>query len=235
MRHPTVVTGGSSGIGAALARAAAHAGRDVVVVARRPGPVGRHLAADLADPAGWDLLAAELESLAAGAEDIELFHAAATITPIGFAGEVDPAAYRTNVILNGAAPQLVGDAFLRAVGERRMPAVLVMISSGAARTPYPGWSSYCAGKAAMDHWTRTVGAETIERGGPKVVSIAPGVVDTAMQDEIRAKDESEFPVVERFRRLHADGELADPDSVARRIREALDGLESGSVVDLRKL
>lgn len=235
MRHPTVITGGSTGIGEALARAAAAEGRDVVVVSRSPGTIGRHVAADLATPEGWDRFSAEFSHLVEGAEDVEVFHSAATITPIGFAGEVDPDAYRTNAILNAVAPQIVGDAVIRALHGRTIPAVLVMITSGAARTAYPGWSAYCAGKAAMDHWTRAVGAETAQRGGPRVVAIAPGVVDTAMQDEIRATDENDFPTVDRFRSLHAEGRLADPDIVAGRIRNALGSLESGAVVDLRDL
>lgn len=235
VRELTIVTGGSSGIGAELARQADADGHDVLVVSRRPGPVGRHLAADLAEPAGWDLLAARLTEELGRADQVALFQAAGTLTPIGFAGEVDPGAYRANVLLNAAAPQIIGDAFLHAVRRRLIPATLVLITSGAARTAYPGWSAYCAGKAAVDHWTRTVGAEQAERSGAKVVAIAPGVVDTPMQAEIRGTSADDFPRVERFRKMHEDGELGDPAEVARRIRAALTSLDNGAVVDLRDL
>jgi NAD(P)-dependent dehydrogenase (short-subunit alcohol dehydrogenase family) len=139
------------------------------------------------------------------------------------------------VILNAAAPAIIGDAFLRAISDLDIEATLVLITSGAARTPYPGWSGYCAGKAAVDHWTRTVGAEQSERKGAKVVAIALGVVDTPMQREIRQTVSSAFPSVERFRQLHAEGELRDPGAVARRVRAVLGGLENGAVVDLRDL
>ncbi|HVR32191.1 MAG TPA: SDR family NAD(P)-dependent oxidoreductase, partial [Acidimicrobiia bacterium] len=129
----------------------------------------------------------------------------------------------------------VGDAFLRAVNSRRMPATLVMITSRVARTAYPGWSAYCAGKAAMDHWVRTVGAEQAIRLGAKVVAVAPGVVDTPMQAEARSTDQADFPDVHRFRKLAADGDLADPADVARRKRAVVAGLDSGAVVDLRDL
>jgi benzil reductase ((S)-benzoin forming) len=87
----------------------------------------------------------------------------------------------------------------------------------------------------MDMWTRTVGAECAERGGPKVVAIAPGIVDTAMQSEIRATHVGDFPNVDRHRRAHTDGDLADPSEVARRIRASIVSLDNGAVVDLRNL
>jgi benzil reductase ((S)-benzoin forming) len=231
----TIVTGGSSGIGLHLATQAAEEGHDVLVVSRTPGPAGRHLAADLTEPEGWELVAAALDEELRDVDRVELYHSAGTLTPIGFAGEVDPASYARNVLLNAAAPAIIGDIFLRAAATHAVPAVLVMITSGAARNPYPGWSGYCAGKAAVDHWTRTVGAEQEMRGGAKVVAIAPGVVDTPMQAEIRDTDPDDFPNVERFIGLHEDGELGDPEDVARRIRAAVASLDNGAVVDLRDL
>lgn len=229
------MTGGSSGIGAEIARQAAEDDHDVVVFARRPGPVGRHVPVDLATDDGWDTLADVVASEIESADSVEMFHCAGTLTPIGFAGEVDAAAYRTNVLLNAAAPQVIGDVFLRLARRRQIPATLVMITSGAARNPYPGWSAYSAGKAAMDSWVKAVGAEQAERNGVKVVAIAPGVVDTPMQGEIRRTEAADFPSVERFRGLHADGELGDPVDVARRIRAVIDSLSNGAVVDLRDL
>ena len=233
----TIVTGGSSGIGAAIATHAHRSGSEVVVVSRTPGDVGRHLEADLTEPSGWDSFRSGLESMLAPEEvgTVRLFHCAGTITPIGFAGEVDSEAYRENVVLNSAAPQIVGDAFLAAVRRHDVDATLVMLTSGAARSIYPGWSSYCAGKAAVDHWVRNVGAEQERRHGVKVVAIAPGVVDTPMNQEIRATDEANFPRVDKFRDLHAAGDLGDPNEVARRIWSVVEALDGGAVVDLRDL
>jgi benzil reductase ((S)-benzoin forming) len=212
-------------------------GSEVVVVSRTPGEVGTHLHADLTETAGWDRFHAGLESrLAAGdIGTVRLFHCAGTITPIGFAGEVDSEAYRNNVILNAAAPQIVGEAFLDVVRRHEVDATLVMLTSGAARSIYPGWSSYCAGKAAVDHWVRNVGEEQARRQGVKVVAVAPGVVDTPMNEEIRATEETDFPRVDKFRDLHAAGGLGDPDEVARRMWTVLESLEGGAVVDLRDL
>jgi NAD(P)-dependent dehydrogenase (short-subunit alcohol dehydrogenase family) len=113
--------------------------------------------------------------------------------------------------------------------------VLLNIGSGAAHNVYVGWSAYCAGKAAADHWVRTAGAEQQRRGGRcRILSVAPGIVATAMQEQIRATDERDFPQVERFRAFHADGDLRDPDDVARELWDLLDrDLENGAVLDLR--
>jgi benzil reductase ((S)-benzoin forming) len=163
-------------------------------------------------------------------------HAAGTLDPIGFAGEVDTGAYAANVILNSAAGQVLGHLFLaaaRGVGATRH---LVMLTSGAARSVYPGWSSYGAAKAAVDQWVRNVGAEQSIRGGVQVLAVAPGTVDTGMQAQLRATAPEDFPSRQRFLDLRAAAKLADPDAVGRDLWRLLDaGLENGSVVDLRNL
>lgn len=234
MSPRTIVTGGSSGIGAEIARQAHADGHEVVVVSRRPGPVGRSVSLDLGTEAGWDGVAALFDEVCDGADRVDCWHAAGVLTPIGFAGDVDAQAYRRNVMLNSAAGQVVGDAFLRSMAASGASGSLVMLSSGAARTPYRGWSSYCAGKAAIDHWVRVVGLEQGD-AGVSVVSIAPGVVDTPMQEEIRGTDVGDFPTLDRFVDLHESGELGDPADVARRLRSVVPGLASGTVADLRSL
>jgi len=110
-----------------------------------------------------------------------------------------------------------------------------MLSSGAATTAYAGWSSYNAGKAAVEHWVRTVGQEQ-PADGCRVIAVAPGVVDTAMQSEIRATDETVFPAVSRFLELERTGALTMPEAAATGIWSLLTrGLPNGSCVDLRKL
>ena len=155
---------------------------------------------------------------------------------MGFAGEVDPEAYTRSVLLNSAAPQVLGDAFLRASARTEARCELVMIGSGAANNPYAGWSAYCAGKAAADHWVRTAAVEQDRRGGRvRLLSVAPGVVATPMQEEIRATAERDFPDVERFVAMEREGALRDPKVVAEELWALLDeDLANGSVLDLRR-
>jgi benzil reductase ((S)-benzoin forming) len=236
--HLVFVTGASSGIGLALARAVPYPDARVVDISRRGAPGLEHFEADLAEPAAWRSVGELLEKEMKGfeGERVVFVHSAGTLEPIGFAGEVDASAYTRQVLLNAAAPQVLGDAFLRAAAGTRAACTLVMISSGAASSVYEGWSAYCAGKAAVDHWVRTAGAEQARRGGRcRVLSVAPGIVETAMQEQIRATAPGGFPEVKRFRELHREGALRRPDEVARDLWDLIDrGLENGAVVDLRE-
>lgn len=233
-----IITGASSGLGLALARAVPFPAR--VIDISRSGPPEdsgiEHIEADLSDPESWRQVAVQLGDLAGESywDRMVLIHNAGTLTPMGFAGEVDSGAYARNVLLNSAAGQVLGDAFLAAVRGREGRHDLIMITSGAASSVYPGWSSYGAGKAALNQWVRNVGAEQQLRGGVRVCAIAPGVLDTDMQGEIRAKSAEEFPKVERFRELHEKGGLVDPAEAAEKLWRVVEGgLEPGSVVDLR--
>jgi benzil reductase ((S)-benzoin forming) len=113
----------------------------------------------------------------------------------------------------------------------------LLITSGAAHHVYPGWSAYGAGKAAVDQWVRTAGAEQARRGGHvRVLAVAPGIVATAMQEQIRATPAVDFPEVARFVELFETGQLREPREVAAEIWALLErDLPNGAVVDLRDL
>lgn len=233
------ISGASSGIGAALAASVPYPGARLIDISRSGGASGaEHLRADLADPSSWAAVEAHLVAQLDGftGSRAVFIHSAGTLDPMGFAGAVDSAAYRTNVLLNSAAPQALGHAFLKAVAGADCRAHLVLLSSGAATRPYAGWSSYCAAKAAVDQWVRAVG---LEQGpdGCTVLAVAPGVVATGMQELIRATDEAAFPAKQKFVDLHASGGLTDPADAARGIWALLerDDLDNGAVVDLRTL
>ncbi len=232
------ISGASSGIGEALARTVPDPDARIIGISRRAPDGIEHLHADLADPASWAQVGASFTEELAGfdGDRVVFVHAAGTIEPLGFAGEVDTDAYTSNVVLNSAAPQVLGHLFLAAVHDVEATGHLIMLSSGAARSVYAGWSSYGAGKAAIDQWVRDVGAEQARRGGSQVLSVAPGTVDTAMQSQLRTVAEDDFPQRQKFLDLNRDQALSDPLDVATRIWALLDrDLDNGSVVDLRKL
>ncbi|HEY5197283.1 MAG TPA: SDR family NAD(P)-dependent oxidoreductase [Solirubrobacteraceae bacterium] len=232
------ISGASSGIGRALAATVPWEGARLLGVSRRAPAVGEHVAADLADPGSWALVARSFERELAGwsGDRVVFVHAAGVVEPIGFAGEIETAPYVRNVILNSAAGQVLGHMFLTATRRVDARRHIVMLTSGAARSVYPGWASYGAGKAALDQWVRDAGAEQELRGGAQLIAVAPGTVDTGMQQQLRETAERDFPKRQKFVDLHRDRGLADPERVAREIWGLLDrGLENGAVVDLRDL
>ncbi|GAB2637301.1 SDR family NAD(P)-dependent oxidoreductase [Kribbella swartbergensis] len=233
------ISGASAGIGAALAASVPYDDARVIDLSRRGGGPAEHFRADLSDPADWVRVDQHFRDELTGydGDRVVFIHNAGTVTPIGPADRVDGDEYTRAVLLNSAAPQVLGRAFLDASAGLDCERHLVVLSSGAARTAYAGWSSYNAGKAAVEHWVRTVGAEQESRpNGCRVVAVAPGVVDTAMQSEIRATDEEDFPTVARFHELKNTGALSTPAEAAAGIWSLLTrDVPNGACVDLRDL
>jgi benzil reductase ((S)-benzoin forming) len=231
------ISGASSGIGRALAENVPWDDPRIIDISRRGAPGAEHVRADLSDPASWPMVAESFRRELDGFSGARVLfvHAAGSVQPIGFAGEVDTEAYTRSVLLNSAAGQVLGHAFLAAAKDVDAERYLVMLSSGAASLVGAGWSSYGAGKAAIDQWVRDVGAEQDHRGGVHVVAVAPGVVETDMQEQIRDTDEEDFPKREKFIELHESGQLSDPDETAGRIWALLQkGFENGAVLDVRE-
>ena len=232
------ISGASGGIGRALADTVPFEDARVLGISRGKPPAGEHLEADLADTSSWAAVGEsfERELDAFDGDRVAFFHAAGTLDPIGFAAEVDRDAYTRNVLLNSACPQVLGQAFVAAARDVDARRDLVILTSGAAKSVYPGWSSYGAGKAAVDQWVRDVGAEQERRGGVRVLAVGPGTVDTGMQEKIRETPEEAFPERQKFVGLHEEGKLSDPNDVARKLWGLLDAdLDNGAVVDLRSL
>lgn len=232
------ISGASGGIGQALARTVPWPDARVIGISRTPIEGVEHVEADLSDPTSWPMVAATFRKEVEGfqGDRVVFVHAAGTLDPMGFAGEVDDDTYARNVVLNSASPQVLGHAFVAAVRDVAARRTLVMLTSGAAKSVYPGWSSYGAAKAGVDQWVRNVGAEQDRRGGVRVMAVAPGTVDTGMQAILRGTSEQDFPSRQKFVDIHAAGKLADPDAVARDIWGLVDAdLENGAVIDLRDL
>lgn len=99
---------------------------------------------------------------------------------------------------------------------------LVNISSGAGKRPIPSWAGYCASKAAIDLFSHTFLLEERELGkSTKVYSVAPGVIDTDMQVQIRATAENSFSSLENFQNLKSDNKLETPERIALKLDKLL--------------
>ena len=244
-----ILTGASRGLGRAMAGRLLDAGRLLLTIARRPdtslqataderGAPLEQWALDLAHDVG---VAARLETWLRR-QDPARFRAAVLINNAGLLGRVGPlqdadADSIAAVLRVGLeAPALLAAAFLRATEGWAVPRKVLNISSGAGRRAIAGWSVYCAAKAGLDHLSRVMAEDEGRRpNGAKVVSLAPGVIDTDMQGEIRAADAAGFPDQPRFRELKASGQLASTEDAAARVLAYLARPDFGAnpVADVR--
>ena len=231
-----VVTGHTRGLGAAVAAELVARGIPVLGVARGHAEIGEGMeqaVVDLSDGTAlsdW-LRGHALSSFLAGADCALLINNAGIVSPVGPLAQQDPLEALCAANLNVGAPLAMSAAFVQAApqAERR----ILHVSSGAGRSPYPGWSVYCATKAALDQHARAVALD----GDPRVraCSLAPGVVDTDMQAQIRETTDECFPLRQRFVDMKESGVLVAPQDCARVLVDYLlaPGFGKKPVDDLR--
>ena len=127
------------------------------------------------------------------------------------------------------APLLLTSAFLRATQTWKARRKVLNISSGLGRRAMASQALYCAAKAGIDHLTRCIALEEASQpNGAKVCSLAPGVIDTDMQVQLRSSDPAQFPDVGYFAGIKEQGVLASPAEAARRVIAYLERPDFGS-------
>ena len=135
------------------------------------------------------------------------------------------------------APMQLTAAFLGATDAWTVPRKVLNISSGLGRRAMASQAAYCAAKAGMDHFTRCVALdEAIKPHGAKVCSLAPGVIDTDMQVQLRGADPAAFPDRQNFANLKTGGQLTSPQDAATRVLAWLQRADFGTnpVADVRE-
>jgi benzil reductase ((S)-benzoin forming) len=232
-----VVTGSSSGIGLAVARDLLARGWSVLGLSRREAPIDhpawRHLGVDLADLSTLSRLGGEVLGpalRAPGLGRVGLVNGAAQLGPVASLAHADPGAVARSLLVDVAAPMALLGLALREVGT--VPLRVVNVSSGAATRPYAGWGAYCSAKAALRMAGQVAALEAAGRD-VRVVSFEPGVVDTPMQAEVRRADRAEFPQLDRFLALQAEGKLVPPEAPAGEIAALLERDDLAPFTELR--
>ena len=252
--HLTILTGGSRGMGLAMALQSLRPDGHLLCLSRhvntRLADEAHRLDAtltqwtqDLADTTG---AAQRLEDWlqeqgAAGFASATLINNAGVIPRIGPLDACPPDELANALRVGLEAPMQLTAAFLRATGAWveagwRGPRKVLNISSGLGRRAMAAQAPYCAAKAGMDHFTRCSALDEAQRPhGARLVSLAPGVIDTDMQQQLRSGDPAAFPDVGRFQDLKQQGQLSAPDEAAQRVLAWLDRPDFGSnpVADVR--
>lgn len=250
-----VITGASRGMGAAIAQQLLQPDHVVLGISRttnaelraRAAPAGARLEQwprDLAEPVPVaDELEAWLGTFAADRfDEAVLINNAAVLTRVGPIDECSNAELSAALRVGLEAAVLLSAAFLRATRTWRAVQAgrvkVLNMSSGLGRRAMAGSAPYCAAKAGMDHFSRAVALDEAHRGAganAKIVALAPGVIDTDMQAQLRHADPAGFPDRGNFLELQRSGQLATPQQAAARVLAYLRRSDYGSsaVADVR--
>lgn len=252
--HLTILTGASRGMGLATARQLLSPDRhllcisrqvndDLAAEARTLGATLTQWSQDLADTTGAaNRLQAFLESQPASTwTSATLINNAGVIPRIGPIDHCPPEELANALRVGLEAPMQLTAAFLRATNAWvqagwRGPRKVLNISSGLGRSAMAAQAPYCAAKAGMDHFTRCSALDEAQREhGARLVSLAPGVIDTDMQVQLRAGDPAAFPDRSRFVELQRQGQLTSPEAAAARLLAFLERADFGEqpVADVR--
>ena len=231
--HLTIITGSSRGLGAALVQQLSAPNHQVIGIARRVNPAlpAEQWTVDLADPLpAAERLQAWLRANA-GWDSATLINNAALLSAPGPLAATELGQLSAALRVGLEAPTLLSRVFLAetaGVPSRR----ILNISSGLGRRAMAGSAAYCAIKAGLDHLSRALALEVPDVG---IVSLAPGVIDTDMQLQLRDADPARFPEQARFQGLKEGGQLQTAEATAAAILQFLARPDFGktTVADIR--
>lgn len=171
-------------------------------------------------------------------EEIILINNAGYLGDIQYLGEIDHQEFIKVMNVNVTAPAILMNAFIRNFGNTDAKKVIVNIGSGAGRHPYDGWGAYCSSKAALDMLSEVADLENdLRRKGFRIVSLAPGPVDTGMQNIVRSTAVEDFSQLHKFIALKESGQLPTVEETAGKILSFIAEIDQfeGSIQDIRKI
>ncbi len=217
MQGITIITGGGSGIGRALTHRFCAEGHTVLIC-------GRHLQklsqTKQKYPDLIHILRSDI-SMQGDRANIKnyvevngfsvnyLIHNAAVLQPVKPLMDMNLAEWRDHQAVNVEGPLFLTQTLLPHLKDGR----ILHISSGAAHHAYQGWGAYCTSKAAL-YMIYQVLKDELKKHNIRIGSIRPGIVDTPMQDEVRAANPDVFPELQRFVKLKNSDQLIKPQAVA---------------------
>ena len=247
--HLTILTGASRGMGLAMAQQLLRNGNTLICIARSANPdlaleakaAGVTLEQWQQDLSQGEQAAHQLQAWlnARGPQafaSATLINNAGVIPRIGPLSDADPVDLAHALRVGLEAPMALTAAFLGATAHWRGPRKVLNISSGLGRRAMASQAGYCAAKAGLDHFTRCLALdEALKPHGARVCSLAPGVIDTDMQVQLRGADPVAFPDRAAFTGMKDKGQLTSPDEAAARVLAYLDRADFGAnpVADVR--
>ena len=225
-----IITGGSKGLGKALISQLDNTQWEVFELSRS-GSTKKNIRCDFSNPKSVHEICKSLfESLVSNNwYEVLLISNAADIQPIKFVSNLDYHEIENNLAINQTSAFIIISEFIKTFQNHCASKVIINISSGAAHKGYPGWSLYCASKAATENFINSIAIEQESEKHPFVsINYNPGIIDTDMQKGIRNTDFENFPLRERFILYKEKGDLRTPEYVAvDLIKKFSENLQSG--------
>lgn len=228
-----IITGVSRGLGRAIVDALLKDGEKIIGIGRS-NPFGdaiTFIECDLSD--AEEVAALDLKNLG---QNVTLINNAGVLGEIGRISEQTESDLEQVMQVNVFAPMTLTRKIYSGLSDGSAFR-LVNISSGAANRSIPSWAAYCASKAALNRLTENFYLEEQELGRDvEAYAVAPGVIDTGMQEEIRSVSEEKFSGVQNFVQMKEEGSLFSAEEAADRLLQLLGQSYEGEVFrDLRSL
>ncbi|XHS76781.1 SDR family NAD(P)-dependent oxidoreductase [Burkholderiaceae bacterium UC74_6] len=234
-----IITGSSRGMGEAMAQQLLEPGHVVLGLARQQSAAlaiaARNRGAELLQ---WQADLAEPLAVAQKLRDwlkdqplerfsrVHLINNAALVSQPGPVESVSLEELSATVRVGLEAVMLLSQAFIQGCAHmKRTEQRILNISSGLGRRAMAGTAPYCAVKAGMDNLSRAMALD-----GAKVVSLAPGIIDTDMQIRLRSGDPALFPDQPRFAAFKSEGALDSPAGAAAKVLRYLRRSDFGETV-----
>jgi NAD(P)-dependent dehydrogenase (short-subunit alcohol dehydrogenase family) len=236
--HLAVIAGAGRGIGRAIALAFAAEGASLVLAARSAAEInvtasacqalGVSALAVTADVSDWSQVQRLAETALAVSSRVDvLVNCAGVHGPIGPTAEADPAAWAQAVQVNLCGSFYLCRALLPAMIARRQGKI-ILVAGGGATAPLPFLSAYASSKAAVVRFAETL-AEEVKADNIQVNAIAPGLVDTRLQDDVLAAGARAGSEYEKARKARETGQGAVSPQVAAGLAVFLASLQSGTL------
>lgn len=246
-----IITGASRGIGEAIAKQLISTQSHIVCVsrsgtknleqiARDANSTLRSIVFDLAATATITSLIDDIFQTIhlTETDSVFLINNAGVIQPIAPLEKCDTDDILTAIQVNYAAPMLLCAAFIAHTklfaGTKR----IINISSGAGLHPYHGWSAYCTTKAALTMLTQCIAVEQKNEQFPvEVLSVTPGIIETNMQEQIRATAKENFAALDFFIDMKQQNKSKTAEYAASKIVDLIHNpdIKSGEFYDFIEL
>lgn len=220
MNKTILITGASSGIGAACVQVASQVNLNVIATARSHSKLlqleKNHadvqiIVADIATETGRNIIDQSIK------QPIDyLLHSAAILDKPQSLCELSVADFRNNIVTNVEPLLFLTQKLIPKFKAAAQTGRILSISSGAAKYAIAGLGHYCVSKAAALMANQILKLE-MPKHGVIVNDYFPGAVDTPMQKTLRSSSQDIFPYSDGFKSLKKDNKLSQPCEVATHI------------------